>query len=134
MAPVNWRFRSGDRFELNANPTGERLVEPFEIADGIVIPPGEYHWMRYRVEVATAQKRRLYSQLTWWFGDFYNGNLDQIQWTGAWNPTPSSRWSSPANETSVACHWVASRRHWWGTAWAVSVKWWKSSARHHPAS
>src|SRR5215203_3813636 len=36
MAPVNWRFRSGDRFELNANPTGERLVDPFEIADGVV--------------------------------------------------------------------------------------------------
>jgi hypothetical protein len=88
MAPVNWRFRSGDRFELNANPTGERLVEPFEIADGVFIAPGSYHWMRYRVEVGTAQKRRLYSQLTWWFGDFYDGDLDQFQWTGAWNPTP----------------------------------------------
>jgi hypothetical protein len=88
MAPVNWRFRSGDRFELNANPTGERLVEPFEIADGVSIAPGSYHWMRYRVEVGTAQKRRLYSQLTWWFGDFYDGTLDQFLWTGAWNPTP----------------------------------------------
>ncbi len=87
VAPVNWRFRSGDRFELNANPTGERLVAPFEIADGVIIPPGSYHWMRYRVEVGTAQKRRLYSQLTWWFGDFYNGDLDQLIWTGAWNPT-----------------------------------------------
>jgi hypothetical protein len=88
FAPVNWRFRSGDRFELNANPTGERLVEPFEIADGVVIPPGSYHWMRYRVEVGTAQKRRLYTQVTWWFGGFYDGELDQIIWTGAWNPTP----------------------------------------------
>ena len=88
MAPVNWRFRSGDRFELNANPTGERLVEPFEIADGVFISPGAYHWMRYRVEVGTAQKRRLYSQVTWWFGDFYDGDLDQFLWTGAWNPTP----------------------------------------------
>jgi hypothetical protein len=88
VAPVNWRFRSGDRFELNANPTGERLVEPFEIARGVVIPAGAYHWMRYRVELATAQKRRLYSQLTWWFGGFYNGDLDQFIWTGAWNPTP----------------------------------------------
>jgi hypothetical protein len=88
IAPVNWRFRSGDRFELNANPTGERLVDAFEIADGIVIQPGAYHWTRYRVEVATAQKRRLYSQVAWWFGDFYDGKLDQLLWTGAWNPTP----------------------------------------------
>jgi hypothetical protein len=87
-APVNWRFRSGDRFELNANPTGERLTEPFEVARGVVIPPGAYRWMRYRVEVSTAQKRRLYSQLTWWLGGFYDGRLNQVLWTGAWNPTP----------------------------------------------
>nr|MDQ3421138.1 DUF5916 domain-containing protein [Acidobacteriota bacterium] len=88
FAPINWRFRSGDRFEFNVNPTGERLVEPFEIADGVVIPPGSYHWKRHRLEVGTAQKRRLYSQVTWWFGDFYNGDLNQIIWTGAWNPAP----------------------------------------------
>ena len=87
MAPVNWRFRSGDRFELNANPTGERLIEPFEVADGVVIAPGAYHWMRYRIEVGTAQKRRLYTQLTGWVGGFYDGDLTQVIWTGAWNPT-----------------------------------------------
>jgi len=87
MAPVNWRFRSGDRFEFNANPTGERLVAPAEIA-GVLLPPGSYHWMRYRLEGGTAQKRRLYAQVTWWFGGFYDGTLDQILWTGAWNPTP----------------------------------------------
>ena len=88
IAPINWRFRSGDRFEFNVNPTGERLVEPFEIVDGVTIAPGAYHWRRYRLEVSTAQKRRLSSQVTWWFGDFYDGTLDQIEWEGAWNPTP----------------------------------------------
>jgi hypothetical protein len=88
IAPVNWRFRTGDRFELNANPTGERLVEPFEVARGVVIPAGSYHWRRYRVEAGTAQKRRLYTQVTWWFGGFYEGNLKQLVWTGAWNPLP----------------------------------------------
>ena len=87
-APVNWRFRSGDRVEINVNPTGERLVEPFEVARGVIVPPGSYHWRRYRLEAGTAQKRRLYTQVTWWFGGFYDGDLDQLQWTGAWNPTP----------------------------------------------
>jgi len=87
MAPVNWRFRSGDRVELNANPTGERLIEPFEVARGVIIPPGSYHWLRYRAEVGTAQKRRFYTQVTGWWGDFYNGQLTQLIWTGAWNPT-----------------------------------------------
>jgi hypothetical protein len=84
---VNWRFRSGDRVEFNVNPTGERLVEPFDVA-GILVPPGGYHWRRYRVEGGTAQKRRFYVQGTWWFGRFYSGQLDQYQWTGAWNPIP----------------------------------------------
>jgi hypothetical protein len=88
MAPINWRFRSADRFEFNIVPTGERLDAPFEIADGVIIQPGSYHWRRYRLEAGTARKRRFYTQLTWWFGPFYDGNLDQYQWTGAWNPTP----------------------------------------------
>lgn len=88
FAPVNWRLRSGDRFEINANPTGERLEAPFEVSPGVIISPGSYHWRRYRLEGGTAEKRRLYAQLTWWFGGFYDGQLDQIEWTGAWNPTP----------------------------------------------
>ena len=57
-APINWRFRSGDRIEFNANPTGERLAVPFEVADGVVIPAGSYHWRqrtarrRHRTEAA----------------------------------------------------------------------------------
>jgi len=87
-APVNWRFRSGDRLEFNAIPVGERLVDPFEIATGVFIPPGSYEWMRYRLEAGTAKKRRFSTQVTWWFGGFYDGTLDQYQWTGAWNPKP----------------------------------------------
>ncbi|MEO8500016.1 MAG: DUF5916 domain-containing protein [Vicinamibacteria bacterium] len=88
MAPVNWRLESGDRFEANVIPTGERLVAPFEIAEGVVIPVGSYDWRRYRLEVGTAAKRRLAGQLTWRFGGFYNGTLDQIEVEGAWTPSP----------------------------------------------
>lgn len=87
FAPINWRFRSGERFEVNANPTGERLIVPFQVASGVVVPPGAYRWMRYRLEAGTAQKRRLYGQFTWWFGDFYDGKLDQFLWNSTWNPT-----------------------------------------------
>ena len=87
FAPVNWRFRSGDRFEFNVNPTGERLNATDEVA-GVEISAGSYHWRRYRLEIGTAQKRRFYSQVTWWFGGFYDGSLDQVIWTGAWNPVP----------------------------------------------
>ena len=58
------------------------------MARNVFIPAGTYEWIRYRLEAGTAQKRRLYAQTTWWFSNFYNGTLDQILWTGAWNPKP----------------------------------------------
>lgn len=76
---VNWQLESGDRIELNANPEGERLVEPFEIADGVVIQPGAYHYVRYRLETQLAAKRLVSGQLTWWLGSFYDGSLDQLE-------------------------------------------------------
>ncbi len=88
LAPVNWRLESGDRFELNWAPAGERLDEPFEIADGVVVPPGSYHWNRYRVELETAAKRKLAVEAAWWFGGFYGGTLDQILVEASGTPSP----------------------------------------------
>lgn len=80
-APINWQLESGDRVEINVNPEGERLEEPFEIADGVVIQPGSYHYVRYRVETELAAKRTVSGQLTWWLGSFYDGDLDQLEGT-----------------------------------------------------
>jgi hypothetical protein len=87
-APVNWRLESGDRFELNIVPQGERLTVPFEISDGVTIPAGSYSFARFRVEGGLAAKRPFSGQYTWWFGRFYDGVLDQIQLTSTWKPSP----------------------------------------------
>jgi hypothetical protein len=87
IVPLNWRFNSGDRVEVNYVPTGEQISEPFQVAPGVRIPPGAYSWTRTRLEAGSAAKRTLSGQLTWWFGGFYTGTLDQIIWTGAWHPS-----------------------------------------------
>jgi Domain of unknown function (DUF5916) len=87
MAPINWRLESGDRFEFNVVPVGERLTRPFAIADDVLIPEGSYHWVRYRLEAGLAAKRRFSGQFTWWFGDFYSGRLDEFQGTASWKPS-----------------------------------------------
>ncbi len=87
-APLNWQFESGDRFEANLVPQGERLVAPFEIADGVVIEPGSYHWIRYRVEGDLAAKRVVSGRATLWFGPFYDGSLEQLELRMAINPAP----------------------------------------------
>jgi hypothetical protein len=39
------------------HPTFERLFEPFEIHDGVVIPPGSYWFHRGRAEFSTAENK-----------------------------------------------------------------------------
>lgn len=87
FAPVNWRLESGDRFEVNFVPQGERLIEPFEVADGVTIQPGAYRFTRYRLEVESAARRRVSGQLTWWFGGFYDGTLHQLELEASWRPS-----------------------------------------------
>jgi hypothetical protein len=87
-SPLNWLLESGERFELSWSPTGERLSDPFEIADGIAIPPGAYHWNRFGLEVETAAKRRLAAGAAWRFGGFYSGRLDELLLEASWTPSP----------------------------------------------
>jgi hypothetical protein len=86
-APINWRLESGDRIEINIVPEGERIPEPFEIADGVIIPEGEYNWIRYRLETEIAAKRQVSGQLSWWFGGFYGGHLHQLEANVIWKPS-----------------------------------------------
>lgn len=99
MAPINCRLESGDRFEFNVVPTGEQFTEAFEVADGVTIAPGAYHFRRYRLEAGFAAKRRLSAQATWWFGSFYDGYLNQYILTSAWKPTSLfiMEWSGERN-------------------------------------
>jgi len=85
-APLNWRFESGDRFEFNVIPTGERLIEPFEIAEGVTIPVGTYDFTRFRLEADIAAKRKLNGRMSWWFGSFYGGDLNEYQLRLNWTP------------------------------------------------
>lgn len=86
-APINMRLESGDRFEFNYVPTGEHLTTPFEIVDEVVIPIGEYHFSRFRLETTLAAKRKFNGQISWWFGTFYSGTLDEVEAKINWNPT-----------------------------------------------
>lgn len=74
-APVNVQMESGDRFEFNWVPTFEFLPTPFQIAEAVIIPPGEYRFDRFRLEFQTSQHRWWEFGNTTWFGTFYSGRL-----------------------------------------------------------
>ena len=76
-APFNAVTRSGEHLEANWAPQFERLDAPFEVAEGVVIPPGEYTFDRYRVEAQSSDSRPWRVGSTVWFGEFFGGRLTQ---------------------------------------------------------
>jgi hypothetical protein len=88
-APLNLRTESQEHIEWNYIPVFQRLDAPFEIRPGIVIPPGDYRWTRYRFEVNTADKRPWVVDFGWWWGSFYEGTLEQLELGFTWKPSPN---------------------------------------------
>ena len=78
FTPFNASFESGDQFEFSLAPQGEYLKNPFEIAEGVIIEPGAYHWMQYQLEASAASKRAINGKVSYRFGGFYGGRLDQV--------------------------------------------------------
>jgi hypothetical protein len=78
-APLNVEFESGDKAEFNYMPQYERLTEPFEIEDGILIPVGSYTMNRYGLQVETADKRPFVVAADVSWGEFYSGTRRDLQ-------------------------------------------------------
>ena len=78
---IDWHLNSGDSLHslFDANPTYERLFEPFEISDGVVLPAGEYRFTPWRIFVTSAQKRRIQGSIGLSFGNFWSGTANMLQ-------------------------------------------------------
>ena len=72
-------MESGDSVQASYVPQYERLPEPFEISDGIVVPPGSYQWARYGGSMETADKRPWVVRVETSWGSFYDGTMQQVQ-------------------------------------------------------
>jgi hypothetical protein len=78
-APLNYWFNSGEDLKFNYVPQFERLFEPFEIAQGVTLPAGDYRFTRWGLEINTASKRRWQFDHVWWFGSFWSGHANQFE-------------------------------------------------------
>ncbi|MGH9163364.1 MAG: DUF5916 domain-containing protein, partial [Vicinamibacteraceae bacterium] len=77
----DWHFNSGDNLHgiLDLNPTYERLFEPFEISPGVILPPGEYRFTRFKTNLfSTAEKRPLSGNATVIFGNYWSGSATEV--------------------------------------------------------
>jgi hypothetical protein len=98
-APLNWEFNSGDRIEANYVAQFERLFAPFEIADNVTIPAGDYRYNRYRLEFETASQRPWEVSATWWFGTFFGGRSHDVSTDFVYKFAPHLRLALSADQT-----------------------------------
>jgi Domain of unknown function (DUF5916)/Carbohydrate family 9 binding domain-like len=79
--------RQGDLLELRRTRNREVLVEPFEISEGVVIIPGDYSFNETNLEISTGDQRKLWGNLDYTIGDFYDGDRVEVEASLSWRPS-----------------------------------------------
>lgn len=77
---------SGDDFGVSFIRDREILLEKFEIADGIVVPPGDYEFDRLELEASGASERVFAPSLAMDAGEFFDGDIVSIEAGLEWRP------------------------------------------------
>ncbi|MHC4895953.1 MAG: DUF5916 domain-containing protein [Planctomycetota bacterium] len=77
-------FDSDDSIEFETRRGFERLRENFEIQTGIVIPTGDYNFLRHAVEFRTAERRAFNLDVELEWGEFWSGNITTWEVSPTW--------------------------------------------------
>ena len=83
--------QTADYLQFGQYFTEERLAEPFEISEGIVIPAGDYSYDEFCVSVQTGQHRAATTKSSVCSGQFYDGNILNTQTNTTWRPNKNLR-------------------------------------------
>jgi hypothetical protein len=76
-------FQSSDQFTLDLNASQELLVRPFNVARGVNIRAGDYHFNSLTTSYAFGQQRRTSGTVSVRAGEFYDGTLTSLTISGA---------------------------------------------------
>lgn len=88
LEPLSLEFHTGDYAEFQMHYSGERLSEGFEVAQGVVLPPGTYEWFDYHFNAGSSSSRPVSGGFGLRNGGFYGGTLKEIDLWVAANPVP----------------------------------------------
>lgn len=80
----NWK---GDEIEIAHRIRKENLLEEYEVADGIFIPPGEYEFADTGISFETSNARAADIEIELRAGDFYTGTIESMEFEFAWRPS-----------------------------------------------
>jgi hypothetical protein len=104
MTPMELEFHSGDSLEFQLFKQTENLDEDFEISDGVILPLGSSHdWLRYQIVYDGAEHRVLSGRAEYSFGDFWNGERQELNLDLTIRPRPgvSVHLSSEFNDVTL---------------------------------
>ena len=96
-ADTHWEFVSSAEIHTGINFVHEGLLEPFEISEGIFIPPGSYNNREAQLVGQTNRGAPLSLRMTARIGGFFSGDRVQIASTVRWRH--GERFTSELNWT-----------------------------------
>jgi hypothetical protein len=71
-------LQNGDNMGVEVASVYEFLEQPFEISEGIIIPPGGYSYPELHVQYSFGAQRKASANLTFERGSFYNGTRSSL--------------------------------------------------------
>jgi hypothetical protein len=75
-------FENSDVLTVNVNANYEFLDEPFEIAQGVTIPVGEYEFNDVQGTFTLGPQRTVSGNIGFRFGEFYSGRTTSLSFNG----------------------------------------------------
>jgi hypothetical protein len=82
--PLGIRFLSGDEISYSRIYHYEWLHEDFNIFEDRIISKDEYSWWNHEIKIETKGARRLWGELSYGFGQFYNGKRQNFEVKANW--------------------------------------------------
>lgn len=98
---IDWHFNTGDSMHslMDVDHSYERLFSNFEISPGVVLPPGEYEFTRFRSSFVSSAQRRVSGNVSYAFGNYWSGTAQQMTAGAAYRVAPNFQASVSANQT-----------------------------------
>jgi len=83
---VEFENNSTDKLTLSYREDKERLSEPFEISDGVIIPEGTYSYGAPELRLQTGDQRPVKFEFSYLDGDFFDGTIRSVGTKIDWTP------------------------------------------------
>ena len=107
---INVERENSDQFSVEGGTNFEFLPTPFNVAAGVVIPPGSYNFNDVTARYAFGQQRRVSGTVAFQTGEFYDGHINAVTMSSA-RVSVATRWSLEPSVSINDVHASCGRLH-----------------------